>query len=69
MAFPVLCLLWGIFIARGSGDVSGRVRAFCLLVIFCVGGGEDLVGGSSFSESDEEADSYSESDVSVSVCC
>ena len=55
--------------ARGSGDVLGRVRAFCLLVLFCIWGGEDLVGGSSVSESDEEADSCSESDVLVSECC
>ena len=47
--------------------MSGRVNGFGLLVLLCRCGGEDLVAGRSVSESDEEADSYSESDVSVSV--
>ena len=47
--------------------MSGRVNWFGLLTFLYRWGGEDLVAGRSVSESEEEADSYSESDASVSV--
>ena len=47
--------------------MSGRVNRFGLLTFLYRWGGEDLVAGRSVSESEEEADSYSESEASVSV--